>query len=52
MILSPQFTGILEHMTIAFSLAEGCLLAVTIMVFYFKQVQNSFVKDDGGCIIQ
>ncbi len=44
MTLSPAFAGILKHLMVAFSLAEGCLLAGTIMLFYFKQVQNSLVR--------
>ena len=44
MALSPAFAGILKNMMVAFSLAEGCLLAGTIMLFYFKQLQNSFVR--------
>ena len=44
MVLSPQFAGILKNLTVAFSMAEGCLLAGAIMLFYFKQLQNSFVR--------
>ncbi|MDP2981731.1 MAG: hypothetical protein Q8O92_00190 [Candidatus Latescibacter sp.] len=44
MVLSPQFAGILKNLTVAFSMAEGCLLAGAIMLFYFKQVQNSLVR--------
>ena len=43
LVLSPQFAGILKNLTVAFSLAGGCFLAGTIMLFYFKQVQNSLV---------
>jgi len=50
MTLSTEFAGILEHMTVAFSVAEGCLLAVTIMVFYFKQMQKSLVRHDARYI--
>jgi hypothetical protein len=44
MFLAPQFMGILKQVMIAFTLAEGCILAVTIMLFYFKQVQYSLVR--------
>lgn len=44
MVLSHEFAGILKNLTVAFSMAEGCLLAGVIMLFYFKQVQNSLVR--------
>jgi hypothetical protein len=50
-LLSPQFAGILKNLTIAFSMAEGCILAWVILVFYFKQVQNSLVRTPVRCTI-
>jgi hypothetical protein len=42
--LPPMFTTYLSHSLVAFSAAEVCLIAGTILVFFFKYVQLSGIR--------